>query len=71
MSDQSFFPGLYPANYKTNPRAARIVSDLINLNYLPDPLPDGLPKPWLVAIQAISRVRHLDHNTRWRFYGCH
>jgi hypothetical protein len=47
MSDQSDFPGLYPDNYKTNPRAARIVSDLISLNYLPDPLPDGLPKEWL------------------------
>ena len=68
MSDQSFFPGLYPANYKTNPRAARIVSDLINLNYLPDPLPDGLPKPWLVAIQAIAHVRHTDHNTRWQAF---
>jgi hypothetical protein len=68
MSDQSDFPGLYPANYKTNPRAAHIVADLINRNYLPDPLPDGLPKPWSVAIQAITRVRHLDYNTRWRAF---
>lgn len=68
MSIKSDFANLYPANYKTNPRAAHIVSDLIYKNYLPDPLPDGLPKPWKVAIQAISRVRHMDQNTRWRAF---
>lgn len=72
MSNDPFsIASLHPEEdvpYTPSPLGARIVHSLVNINYMPDPLPPSLPNEWLIAIEAVRKVRETDQYTRWRAF---